>query len=78
MQSITPVLVQNQRIYNGSLQEGFLSGGSITANYSDHYLNENSPSDVLNPSVGLHALCFVPAQSLARLRRGGKRPADHG
>lgn len=51
VQSITNVLVQNQRVYNGSLQEGFLSGGSITASYTDHYLNENAPSDVLNPSV---------------------------
>ena len=51
VQSVTNVLVQNQRIYNGSLQEGLLSGGSVSANYTDHYLNENSPTDVLNPSV---------------------------
>lgn len=51
VQSVTNVLVQNQRIYNGSLQEGFLSGGSITVSYTDHYLNENAPTDVLNPSV---------------------------
>ena len=51
VQSVTSVLVQNQRVYNGSLQEGFLSGGSITASYTDHYLNENAPTDVLNPSV---------------------------
>ena len=51
VQSVTAVLVQDQRIYNGSLQEGFLSGGSISGTYNDHYLNENSPTDVLNPSV---------------------------
>ncbi|MBZ5592866.1 MAG: TolC family protein [Acidobacteriia bacterium] len=51
VQSVTNVLIQNQRVYNGSLQEGFLSGGSITASYTDHYLNENAPTDVLNPSV---------------------------
>lgn len=51
VQSLTPVLVQNQRIYTGSLQEGFLPGGALTVTYTDHYLNENSPSDVLNPSV---------------------------
>ncbi len=50
VQSITPVLIQNQRIYTGSLQEGFLSGGAVTLTYNNHYLNENSPSDVLNPS----------------------------
>jgi outer membrane protein len=51
VQSVTNVLVQNQRVYNGSLQEGFLTGGSISGSYTDHYLNENAPSDVLNPSV---------------------------
>jgi outer membrane protein TolC len=49
--SATPVLVQNQRIYTGTLQAGFLSGGTLTASYTDHYLNENAPTDVLNPSV---------------------------
>jgi outer membrane protein TolC len=51
VQSITQVLIQGQRIYSGSLQEGFLAGGALTVTYSDHYLNENSPTDVLNPSV---------------------------
>ena len=49
-QSITPVLVQDQRIYFGALQEGLLSGGSISGTYNNHYLKENSPSDILNPS----------------------------
>ena len=49
-QSITPVLVQDQRIYFGSLQEGFLTGGSVNGTYNNHYLRENAPSDVLNPS----------------------------
>ncbi|HVP49390.1 MAG TPA: TolC family protein [Bryobacteraceae bacterium] len=51
VQSITPVLIQDQHVYNGSVQEGFLSGGAITGIYTDHYLKENSPTDVLNPSV---------------------------
>ncbi len=51
VQSITPILIQNQRIYSGSLQEGFLGGGAVTVSYSGHYLNENAPTDVLNPSV---------------------------
>lgn len=49
-QSITPVLIQDQRIYFGSLQEGFLTGGSVNGTYNNHYLRENAPSDVLNPS----------------------------
>jgi len=48
--SSTPVLVTDERIYSGSVQEGFLSGGSITGTFNDHYLKENSPNDVLNPS----------------------------
>jgi outer membrane protein len=49
-QSLTPVLVTDERIYSGSVQEGFLSGGSIAGTFNDHYLKENSPSDILNPS----------------------------
>jgi outer membrane protein len=49
--SLTSVLIQNQRIYTGSVQEGFLSGGAVTATYNNHHLSENAPSDVLNPSV---------------------------
>jgi len=51
VQSITPVLISNTRVYTGSYQQGFLIGGSITATYSEHYLNENAPTDFLNPSV---------------------------
>jgi outer membrane protein len=50
VQSLTAVLIQNRRNYTGSLQEGFLIGGSATVTYTDHYLNENAPTDVLNPS----------------------------
>ena len=49
-QSITPVLVSETRVHTGSLQQGILTGGSFTLNYSDHYLKENSPTDQLNPS----------------------------
>jgi outer membrane protein TolC len=51
VQSITPILVQGQRVYSGSYQQGFLTGGSVNITYNEHYLNENSPTDFLNPSV---------------------------
>lgn len=51
VQSLTPSLIQNQRSYSGAIQQGLLSGGSLTIKYSNYYLNENSPSDVLNPSL---------------------------
>jgi len=50
VQSGTPVLIQNTRAYSSSLQQGFLTGGSATLSYTNHYLNENATSDVLNPS----------------------------
>lgn len=50
VQSIISSLVQKQRTYTASVQQGLLSGGSVSINYSDHYLNENAPTDVLNPS----------------------------
>jgi len=50
-QSQVLALIQNTRVYSGSLQQGLLSGGIATVSYSDHYLNENAPTDVLNPTV---------------------------
>jgi len=50
LQSITPVLVSQTRAHSASIQQGLLTGGSVTLSYTDHYLNENAPTDVLNPS----------------------------
>jgi outer membrane protein len=49
-QSITNVLVSATHVHTASIQQGLLTGGSFTLNYSDHYLSENAPTDVLNPS----------------------------
>ena len=49
-QSITPVLVSQTDAHTASIQQGLLTGGNVTLNYSDHYLNENAPTDLLNPS----------------------------
>lgn len=51
VQSATPILVQDSRFYNASIQQGFLSGGNVTLTYNQNYLRENSPTNVLNPSV---------------------------
>lgn len=51
VQTLTPVLIPNSRVYSASYQQGFLTGGSVTLTYTEHYLNENALSDVLNPSV---------------------------
>jgi hypothetical protein len=51
VQSLTVNLISSTHVYTGAFQEGFLGGGAVSVNFSEHYLNENSPSDVLNPSV---------------------------
>ncbi len=55
-QSQTLALVDDSRNSSGTYQEGFLTGGSVSLSFKDSYLKENSPTDLLNPSV---------AQSLA-------------
>ena len=44
-------LISGTHVYSGSYQQGLLSGGIAAVSYSEHYLNENAPSDVLNPTV---------------------------
>ena len=51
VQSQTSALIDNTRNYNTSAQEGTLTGGTFTLAYNYSYLNENSPSNVLNPAV---------------------------
>jgi outer membrane protein len=51
VQSEVASLIQSTHVYTGSYQQGILSGGIVTASFSEHYLNENSPTDVLNPTV---------------------------
>jgi len=48
--SVSPAVVDQTRTSTASIQQGILTGGSVNLTYSDHYLNENSPSDVLNPT----------------------------
>jgi outer membrane protein len=56
-------LVRGTRSYSGTYSQGFATGGSLTINYGDHYVNENAPLDVLNPSVA-PALSFSVQQNL--------------
>jgi outer membrane protein TolC len=51
VQTITPVLISNSRVYTATYTQGYLPGGSASLTYTDHYLNENAPTDILNPSV---------------------------
>ncbi len=65
VQSGVSNLITNTRVYSGSYQQGFLTGGNLTVSYTDHYLNENAPSDYLNPSVA-PALSVAFQQNLLR------------
>jgi outer membrane protein len=56
-------LIQGQRVNTGSYQQGFLFGGSVNVGFTDHYLNENAPTDVLNPS-GSSSLSISVQQNL--------------
>ncbi len=46
-------LVTKTRNYSESINEGLISGGQVSLSYSDSYLNENAPTDVLNPENGV-------------------------
>ena len=50
-QSQTLALVDDSRNQSGTYQEGFHTGGSVSVSFKDSYLRENSPTDILNPSV---------------------------
>ena len=65
VQSILPVLVSNTRNSSFSYAQGFLIGGNVTVSYKDSYLNENAPTDVLNPSSA-PSLSITYQQNLLR------------
>lgn len=50
-QSLTSALVSRTRLYNGSVQQGLLTGGYMQATYRQSYLQENAPTNILNPST---------------------------
>jgi outer membrane protein TolC len=62
-QSETLALVDDSRNSSGTYQEGFLTGGSVSLSFKDSYLKENSPTDLLNPSVA-QSLSITVQQNL--------------
>jgi outer membrane protein TolC len=51
VQSRTLALIQDQRNFTTSIQQGLLSGGNLSLSFRANDLKENSPSNILNPSV---------------------------
>jgi outer membrane protein len=46
----TPALIQTIRTYSTFVQEGFLTGGYVRITDYEQYLNENAPTDALEPA----------------------------
>ncbi|HEX5227998.1 MAG TPA: TolC family protein [Bryobacteraceae bacterium] len=65
VQSVLPVLISNTRTSSVTYQQGFLTGGNVAVAYRDSYLNENAPTDVLNPSSA-PSLAITFQQNLLR------------
>ena len=51
-QSQVSNLIDNTRNYTETYNEGFIYGGKGSLSFSNSYLNENAPSDLLNPQNG--------------------------
>jgi outer membrane protein TolC len=51
VQSLTQNLITDTRASTLSIQQGTLTGGVVNLTFTEHYLNENAPTDVLNPST---------------------------
>ena len=47
-------LITNTRNYTTSISQGLITGGQVSLTYKDSYLNENAPTDVLNPTSGVN------------------------
>ncbi len=45
-------LIQNTRNFSNTFTQGLLTGGQVSISFKDSYLNENAPTDLLNPSSG--------------------------
>jgi outer membrane protein TolC len=72
VQSRSPVLISDSRVFNNSIQQGLLSGGSISLGFRTNYLDENSPSNILNPSTAAN----LPLSFQHNLLRGFGRKVN--
>ncbi len=43
-------LIDNTKVFNNSLSQGLITGGSATLSFNDQYLNENALTNNLNPT----------------------------
>jgi outer membrane protein TolC len=59
IQSQTAALVDTRHVYNTFVQQGLLTGGFVQVSANESYLKENTPTDILNPSVAPVIQIFV-------------------
>jgi outer membrane protein len=59
IQSQTPALVDTRHIFDTFVQEGLLTGGFVQVSANESYLKENTPTDILNPSVAPVVQVFI-------------------
>ncbi len=50
VQSLTLNLISDTRAHTATFQQGLITGGLVNVQYNQNYLNENSPTNILNPS----------------------------
>ena len=58
-QSQTPALIDTKHLYQTSVTEGLLTGGAVQVSANESYLKENTPTDILNPSVAPSVQIYV-------------------
>ena len=55
----TSALVDDAHVFNSSVQQGLITGGYVVVYGNESYLNENSPGNLINPSVLPSAQLYV-------------------
>jgi outer membrane protein len=58
-QSQTAALIDNKHLYQNAVTQGLLTGGYVQVSANESYLKENTPTDILNPSVAPSVQIFV-------------------
>ncbi|MDQ2841269.1 MAG: TolC family protein, partial [Acidobacteriota bacterium] len=53
IQTGTENWIQSKHNYTESISQGLITGGTVSLTYNDSYLQENVPSDILNPTNGV-------------------------
>ncbi len=64
VQSRINALIDSRHLFNSFVQQGLITGGYFQVSANESYLRENTPTDILNPSVAPAVQLFVTHQFL--------------